>query len=405
MHSNQYGFLPGSDTAAATTDAVTNLQNSLNSGHLAAAIFIDVSKAFDSVVPQLLIDKADRAGIRGPANHVLNGLLTGRCFNITLQHVSSDYKQVTTGVPQGSVIGPIAFILYINDLFQLPLHGKPKAFADDFILMYDEEDEETMASKMKEDLQLLYDWFCANSLAMNVEKTKYMIFADPRKQVDLSKFDLTVNDTALERVDEYKYLGLHLTSSLNWSSHVNFMATKIASMVGALRKVAPYLHQQTLLSVYYAHIHSHLVYMAHIWGSTSNQLLNILRVLQNKAIRVIFQKEYSALGVHTVDIYKRYGILPVQQLVSYSAAVMMYKIKNNLIKSDIELQLNENFHGYDTRRKNDLHLPKPRNETGKAALPYRGATIFNDLPKEIREVINLFLFKKRLKAFYVNSLN
>lgn len=368
---NQYGFLPKSDTGVAANDLVTDVQNTLNAGRIAAVIYIDVSKAFDSVNHDILLGKLYKAGIRGHLHDLMRSFLIGRSFYIDSSSTISHENPVKTGVPQGSVIGPLQFLIYMNDIFKLKLHGKLRLLADDGAALYNEENEEVLAAKMSEALQTIFDWFCANKLAMNVQKTKYMVFAHPRKKIDFTKIDLNVNGCAVERVVKYKYLGLILDQSLSWVEHIKYVARKVSSLTGALRKARPHLHPRTLTTIYFSEIHSRLLYMSHLWGSANKSNMQLLEVLQNKAIRLLFRHEYMQPRVHTNDLYKNHKILPVKQLASYSACLMTFKLKHSFVRSDINLQRNEHIHNYNTRTRNNIHVTQPKNQWGKAAITYR----------------------------------
>jgi hypothetical protein len=143
-------------------------------------------------------------------------------------------------------------------------------------------------------------------------------------------------------------------------------------MLGAIWRASHHLHPHTKINLYYAHIHSHLSYMAHIWGASDSTYLRTLRVLQNKAIRAIFRSEY-VLGTSTAHLYKIHNILPVDKLTTFSAAVATFKLLNPNSNANIQLVTNREVHHYSTRRRSQIHLTQPHNRWGLAAITYRGA--------------------------------
>lgn len=231
-----------------------------------------------------------------------------------------------------------------------------------------------------------------------------MVFAPSRKCVDYSVFESCIAGTRVERVESFRYLGLLLDPSLSWRSHVDYVAKKIASLIGGLFRVRHYLHPRTLLAIYYAQINSHLLYMAHAWGAACPSYMRSLQILQNKAMRLLFFSEYRRPGVHTLDLYVRHKILPVGKLAEFAAVVSIFKMKNQMSHSKIRLVTNSDVHHYATRQQSLLHLPQPHNRWGKDTLAYRGALLFNLLPPVIRNLPSLPAFKKSLKLHYLDLL-
>lgn len=227
-----------------------------------------------------------------------------------------------------------------------------------------------------------------------------MLFHHKSKRID-SNFEISVAGTKINREDSFKFLGLVLDTSLNWSAHIEYIAKKIAGLIGALSRAAYQLHSKTKASVYYAHIHSHLCFMCHLWGAAGSTRLKLLQVLQNKAIRAIFRAEYSNPNIHTQDLLQAHKILPVHKLVDFSAAVATFKIRQGQSRGSINLKLSSNVHAYHTRQCNHIRGSKPRNNWGAASLPVRGVKIYNSLPEGIKVQKTLQSFKAAVKAYLI----
>lgn len=399
----QYGFISGSDTTAAAIDLVTFLQDALNSRKIASGTFIDVAKAFDSVNHELLIDKLTKAGINGPALNLLRDYLHNRPCSVKVNDTTSQQKFMKTGVPQGSILSSTLFLIFINDIFELNLHGKIQLYADDVSIIYKSDNTSSLNKVMNDDLLSIYEWFTANKLVMNVKKTNYMLFHHKQRRLDTNNIDINVAGNKVERVETFKYLGLHLDSQLNWHHHIDMVAKKIAGMVGAIHRARHHLHVKTRTSIYYSHVHSHLTYMSHIWAAADTSALRILEVLQNKAVRTIFWNDYQRPGVHTSDIYKLHKILPLSCLATFSAATTSYKLLHKISHGSTTFITNADIHHYNTRRKSAIHPSQPRNRWGAASITFRGATIFNNLPREIRHQPNLVKFKTSLKKYLLDE--
>lgn len=300
------------------------------------------------------------------------------------------------GVPQGSRLSTTLFLLFINDIFQLKTHGSLSLYADDVALSYRAKQEPSIVEMMNEDLATLQEWFTSNKLSMNVKKTRFMIHHHVHRRLDNSSLLVEVAGTPVERVHSFKYLGLHIDTSLNWHTHVTEISRKISNMLGAIWRASKHLRQDTRLALYYAHVHSHLSYMAHVWGATDSTCLQVLRVLQNKAMRSIFRDDYIR-GASTNELYRRHRIMTVDKLTVFSAAVATYKLKNSTTDSSIQLLTNSDVYQHATRHRSDIRPSHPRNRWGLAAITYRGALIFNNLPRDIQHQPNVRCFKKALK--------
>lgn len=397
LHSGQYGFISGSDTSTAAIDLVTFLQNALNSGKLAGSTFIDVAKAFDSVDHELLLKKLEKAGVIGPAHQLLKEYLNQRPCSVKVNDTKSDPKTMKAGVPQGSILSATLFLIFINDIFKLKLNGKSQLYADDVSIVYETTNTSEMNKQMNEDLACLFEWFISNKLVMNVKKTQFMLFHHKLKKVQADEMNVLVAGVRVQRVETFKYLGLHLDTHLNWHHHIDQIANKIASMIGAIHRACHVINNRTKIALYNAHVHSHLNYMAHIWGASDPTALRALETLQNKVIRSIFWREYNRPGQHTIDLYKAHNILPLSRLSIFSACVTTYKILSDQSHSTIHFHRNRDIHNYNTRRRSDIHLSQPRNRWGVANITFRGAKKFNSLPNEIRCQNSITKFKAALK--------
>lgn len=205
--------------------------------------------------------------------------------------------------------------------------------------------------------------------------------------------NVTVRGEPLERVDTYKYLGLIFDSKLSWKPHIDLIKSKIRPFLALLRRTSYLLPASVKLSVYYAHIHSHLVHLASVWGSTGSTRLSQLQRLQDRALKYIFWRERS----ETFDPYRAFNILKVAQLVQYEFCMAIYKIKNGLLKTSFTLENVGNAHTYGTRRLSHLQLPNSRTNYSRNSLMHEGVNVFNTLPREIRHTTSIISFKKKLK--------
>jgi Reverse transcriptase (RNA-dependent DNA polymerase) len=401
FNASQFGFVPKSNTASAVLNFVTFLRNSLNDKNYTAAIFVDMSKAFDCVVHEILLDKLYKSGIRGNFFDLMRDYLTGRSQVISINGVESEKLRVKYGVPQGSVLGPLLFLVYINDIFDLKLKGRLQLYADDVIIMYSNSNVFEMYDDMEHDLALLYDWFYDNCLTVNSNKTSFIVFKDPRKRVTYERA-LSFGHKPISQVQETKYLGIIIDSSLSFVPHIDNLKKKIIPYVVVLHRIKGFVPISARLSIYYAYIHSQLCYMNAIWSSAAKDKILELCRLQNKAIRSVFFEEYRNPQVHTHNLYTTHDLLKLDGQNEYELVLLVYKIKHNLIKHSFTFPTNRQFHRYETRRKNDFYLHKINNNYGRKSIMYLGLKSFNRIPGDLKAINNLDLFKQKLKKYFLS---
>lgn len=398
IHDRQYGFTSNSNTSAATLNAVLQIVDSIEQSCYTSAIFIDISKAFDCIDHGILLEKLEKLGIRGPMLSLVQDYLFGRKHRVQAGPVFSSYQFVRCGVPQGSPLSSLLFLLYINDIFHLPLRGKLQLFADDAMIIYTCKDIDTLNLWMNEDLAILDQWFYDNVLTLNVSKTKYMIFTQRNLVID-DFGPVVVNGEHVERVHRYKYLGLVLDSSLTWAEHFELIKKKVRPFLAFLRKSHYLLEVPMKKSIYYAHIHPHFLHLAGVWGSAVGGRIEQLAVMQNKAVRHLFWHDYHVLGLSTDELYRKHQILKVSELLKYESLMTIFKIRRGLLRSEVAIPSNEELNLRSTRRQTLLNVPRSRTDYHRNSILHRGVNWYNELPAEVRHAPDIVTFKKRLKSF------
>ena len=203
-----------------------------------------------------------------------------------------NYKTVKCGVPQGSILGPLLFLLYINDLQFASDLLDPIIFADDANLFYSNKDINTAFLKVNDELQKINEWFISNKFSLNVKKSKYSFFRKPSKKDDIPLVlpKLNINNSEIARTESIKFLGVLLDENLSWKTHTKYIENKISKDIGILFKARPFLNKKSLLSLYYSYIHSYINYGSVSWGSTCRANLKKINSQQKHALRIIFNK-------------------------------------------------------------------------------------------------------------------
>lgn len=229
-----------------------------------------------------------------------------------------------------------------------------------------------------------------------------MIVKPRGKSVDMNR-QLTIRGRSLENVESYKYLGLIIDSNFSWKPHVDFVRNKIKPILALLRKTSYFLPNMMKLSIYYSYIHSHLSYLISVWGSTGSTRLNHLQRLQNKSLRFIFADEYRDPQIHTNDLYDKYRILKVTELREYDFCTSIFKIKNGLMKSNLDFPTVSAQHDYGTRRRSQVQIPSSRTNYSRNSILHEGVNDFNEIPSMIRNLTSFSCFKSHLKSFIIGK--
>lgn len=400
FYDKQYGFRPKCNTLSATIDVVTKIKLNIDNRKVALGIFIDLKKAFDTVSHDILLKKLKAIGISGTAFKMLKSYLTNRYQVVKIGETQSDPEKITYGVPQGSILGPLLFLIYINNIHTLNLRGDISLYADDTSLFYYGNTLEMITKDAQIDLDLLNLWFQSNLLTVNIAKTKYIIFAAKNKKIS-HKVSLNINNQAITKVDQEKYLGIILDNKMTWKPHIQKIKAKLTSLMGAIRSIVRCLPRVVRYIIYNSLIKPHIDYLIEIWGSASKTNLEPLQIAQNKLIKILFKYDFLT---STQKIYKETGLMNINQTYIYYNCLLVRKILNKDIHSKITFTKKQDIQKIKLRSANDIKLHKPRTNYGKKCIMFEGAQLYNKLPNDIKEAKSLLTFKKLLKSYLKNKI-
>ena len=371
--------------------------HNIEKGLYTCSIFLDMAKAFDSIDHTILLSKLHTYGIRGKPLSLIESYLTNRNQYTFVNGCKSTLSRVETGVPQGSVLGPLFFLLFINDLPKTTCL-ETTLFADDACLSLGSSSLKELQKSVNNELRNVNRWMQNNRLSLNLDKTFYMLIHKKKYEEEL---EIKINNVSIQRVTETKYLGIIIDHKLQWKAHIEHVSKKLAKSMWAICRIRDYADLKILNMIYYALAYPHIQYCITTWGGAAKTHLNMLLVKQKRLLRVMLNKPFDE---PSKPLFVKMEILPLDGVYRYQVGKLMFDTKNNFIKMPIKLELLEDVHKYGTRSKTNLNysVPHARTNIGKASFSSCGPTIWNNIPLVIKNNTKV-IFKREYKKYVLNS--
>ena len=424
LYIHQFGFQKKLSTEHNLLHLTNYVSKALNDDEFCIGIFLDLKKAFDVVPHDILLKKLNYLGVNDNALAWFNSYLSGRTQCVNINGILSSPRNINISVMQGSVLGPLLFLCFINDL-----HTASKLFtllfADDTCCLYAGKNLKDLIKFCNDELQKIANWFSANKLAVNVNKCKYIIFHNKGKKLqfdnekiifncnEFGKDDFSENILPLDRIHAdanlaenrcFKYLGILLDENLSFRNHIDYICKKLSKSLFCLRRAKPLLNEKALRTLYFAIFHSHLLYCANLIGCASKTDLKKIAVLQKKAIRIISNSNYNA---HTKPIFNDLKILPFENILYEQKMLFMHAIYNNYAPPSFLNVWPKNVNRdlpHELRNESNFVLPRPRFEGFKKYPLYSFAKSWNE-SGDLRLYSNPTTFKITLRNQLLEQLD
>jgi len=400
LNPNQFGFRKGYSTEYAIIQSCDTIINTLSRKEHIIGIFLDLSKAFDTIDHQILIHKLSKLGVRGIVLSWFQNYLTNRKQFVTVQSKTSSRSNMICGVPQGSILGPLLFLIYINDIINSSQLLNFILFADDTNIFYSHKCMNTLINTLNTELSKVSLWFKCNKLSLNIDKTCFMHFTNSQSRTN-HNINLTIDNIPIIEKKSTKFLGVIIDSNLSWNDHIKKISISVSKAIGILWKLKPILTKRILLVLYNSFVLPYINYCNIVWGNCNKSKIESLFLLQKKAIRVCTHSAYLA---HTDPLFKQLNTLKVHDLHTYQSAIFMFKHTTHLLPffHDAFTQ-NTNIHSYPTRHSSDFHLNNPKLLIAHRSIRHHGPDIWNSLPEQIHLCTSLFSFKATMKRHIVSN--
>ena len=319
IHDNQFGFQKNKATYMPILLLQDTITRVFEEGEFALGLYLDIKKAFDTVNIHLLLNKLYKYGIRNKSLKIITSYLHERTQQVKIRNSCSSFRKITMGVPQGSILGPILFIIYLNDLPKISDEMTCLSYADDTAIIFKNKSSTHLQVTVDKLLLRISEWFNANFLSLNVTKTYTQHYTTRSSDF---KLKVSINNIAVEEKDNLKYLGVVIDKALKFTKHIANISNVISRNIGIIARVRYFLDKRTAHILYNSLILPYLNYCCLIWGINYNSQVEKLVVLQKRAVRLI---EYVYPPHSSEPIFKKYNILKLQDLAKSQMLIVMHK--------------------------------------------------------------------------------
>ena len=367
------------------------------------AIFLDLKNEFDTINYDILFIKLNHYGIRGTALKLIQNYLSHRHQLVSYNKVLSSTQLLKTGVPQGSILGPLLFILYINDFVNVSSVTNSFLFADDATTLITRKNITELFAVANKELNKFDAWFKTNKLSLNIQKTKYMLYLPVANRSSFQpNYKIIINNSEIEKVHQFTLLGVVLDDCMSWQYHITKIQNKILSFIGILYKIREKIDKTTSLLLYDSIIASHLNYCNVVWGFGYKTSLEGLYSCQKRALKLCLKLPRRT---ETEKVFSLSNKLTVYELNNLHIATLAYMIINKNIAELLTtfFMPTSSIHSYNNRAKLNLQVCFAKSNIRKFSPAVRGPVIWNSIPYAIKDSNSLSQFKKRYKIYLIEN--
>ena len=384
----------------------SHLLRAIDEKKVTAVMLLDLSKAFDSINHQTLLIQLKGFDVSPGALSWFESYLTDRQQCVRINNSRSNFLTIQHGVPQGSILGPLLFNLYINDLPSMCNTCSIESYVDDskLYLSFPGKDVDSSLRVLKEDLLRVASWCCTNGLLINPKKTKFCVFGSEKMLARTTIPSLTFLGEELQAEDHVKDLGIILDKGLTFTQHIDSLVSDLMGKLLMISRISHLFDKASLFTIINSLVFSKMFYCSTVWAGTTKSNISKLQLVLNFAARLLSGKrKYD----HISPTLKSLNLLPVSQLLTLRDSIMMFKIMNKQAPNYL-LQLfntRSSIHNYNTRNKDNLNIPKCRTTiTQQNSFEHRGTKVWNSIPQEIKNSSKtVYSFKRSLKATILNN--
>ena len=404
LYEYQYSFREGFSTDLALLEFNDYVKKEIDKGNFVLTLFIDLKKAFDTVNHAILIKKLDHYGIRGHCNTFFSSYLENRKQYVRCNNVDSSVKNMVCGVPQGFVLGPTLFLLYVNDMINCIRYSKLQLFADDTMSSLSGKRIHLLFGLLKREIKNLRQWFNANRLSLNADKTFYSVFHSRNSMVPAFFNSMTTCGMTIKRKKTAKYLGLTFDEVLSWRHHIESLLSGLAKYFNFFYHLRRVLPVKFKLQLFHSYVYSKIAYGLHCYGATHKTSVKSVQIVCNKLLRILMLKDRR---YPTNTLYKEFNMLKIDDFRNFLAVRFVHRsvYPNEFTPEQLKtyFKLNVNVHNRVLRDNLKIRVPLLRSALGQTCINWYGGNFWNSLDIDIRSECNLCIFKKEVKKHIINN--
>lgn len=400
---NQFGFRRGLSTEHAVLSLIDNITRNLQNRNKCLAVFLDLAKAFDCVDHSILLDVLSEIGVRGTPHNLFSNYLKHRNQRVKVNGSFSDDLEVTTGVPQGTILGPILFLIYLNKFTNsTDVNGCIISYADDTAIVFHANTWSDVYILAEKELKKVQKWMCERLLSLNVNKTRFLTFTSTRQ--DQPSIDsipvhgvscgggVGCNCPCICKSSNIKYLGIQLDENLKWKQHIEYIGKRLFSLLRKFYQVRDILSAKNLQLIYTSLAESLIRYCILIWGGLFQEALKNLSILQKTLLKILYKKPRT---YSTVTLFLETGVMSVRQIYSCSCLMWMFDVGRNQYVTKDRI----------TRNCLNVEVPLYRSTHLQRFVFFHGPKLFNMLPPEIKNIENRKKYRENVKMFVLSNDN
>ena len=405
IHPTQSGFRKSHSCLSALTYMIDTWMKEIDEGNIVGCIFLDLQKAFDLVDHKILLHKLKLYHFSRETLAWFQSYLDARYQYVQHKSLRSNEKATSTGVPQGSILGPLLFLLYVNDLPLSITNSSLDMYADDSTLYVSGKNKAAIQTFLQTDADNICNWCANNNMAINPSKSKCMVVGSKYKVKKAEELNITINNESIQNVTNQKILGVNVDNHLEWNLQIKDVCCRINSKLYMFKMISPYISQDMKLLFYNAYILPIFDYCFTIWGTCNLAQLYKLSKLQKRAARIILNESFKAPSRFMFD---QLSWLPLSQRFKYQIGILVYKALNNVgpfyFCNLVRMSGNDKYNLRSVSNRN-LANSKPNTSYLTRTFGYIGMNVWNNLPSEIRKKSTLSQFKVALYNHFLVASN